>query len=178
MASVTSTYARAFVDVVFDKRLDAEKTLQEAQSISSLVAENRELREVWEAPSIPAEQKHALLDAIVARSGISRFARNFVAVVIDHRRIPLLGPIVKEFEQELIRRMGFTEAEIVSARELGQPERSALEARVERLTGRKVRARYAQDGSILGGAIVRIGSTIYDGSVKGQLERIRQAISS
>jgi F-type H+-transporting ATPase subunit delta len=85
---------------------------------------------------------------------------------------------VKEFEQELIRRMGFTEAEIVSARELGQPERSALEARVERLSGRKVRARYAQDGSILGGAIVRIGSTIYDGSVKGQLERIRQAISS
>jgi F-type H+-transporting ATPase subunit delta len=178
MASVTGTYARAFVDAVVGQRLDADKTLREAELIARLVAENRELRAVWEAPSIPAEQKHALLDAIAARTGISRSVRNFVAVVIDHRRIPFLGPIVKEFEQELYRRMGFTEVEIVSARELGPPERGALEARAEKLTGRKVRAHYAQDGSLLGGAIVKIGSTIYDGSVKGQLERIRQAISS
>jgi F-type H+-transporting ATPase subunit delta len=178
MASVTSTYARAFADVVFDLRLDPGKTLREAQSISQLVASSRELRDVWEAPSIPAEQKRALLDAIVGRAGMSRAVRNFVAVLIDHRRIKFLDPIVKEFEQELNRRMGFVEAQITSARELGQPERSALEAQVARLTGQKVRALYAQDGSILGGAIVQVGSTIYDGSVKGQLERIREAMSS
>ena len=97
---------------------------------------------------------------------------------MDHRRIKFLDPIVKEFEQELNRRMGFIEAQIVSARELGQSERTALEAQVEKMTGHKVRARYSQDGSILGGAIIRVGSTIYDGSVKGQLERIREAISS
>jgi F-type H+-transporting ATPase subunit delta len=101
-----------------------------------------------------------------------------VAVVMDHRRIRFLDPIVKEFEQELNRRMGFVEAHVTSARELGQPERSALEAQVAKLTGHKVRARYEQDGSLLGGAIVKVGSTIYDGSVKGQLERIREAISS
>lgn len=178
MASVTSTYARAFADVVFDQRLDPAKTLQEAQSLAQLVASSRELREVWEAPSIPAEQKRALLDAIVARADLSRSLRNFVAVLIDHRRIKFLDPITREFERELNRRMGFVEAQIVSARELGLPERSALEAQVAKLTGQKVRARYSQDGSILGGAIVKIGSTIYDGSVKGQLERIREAISS
>jgi F-type H+-transporting ATPase subunit delta len=178
MASVTSTYARALADVVFDQHLDPSKTLEEAQSLAQLVAGSRQLREVWEAPSIPADQKRALLDAIVAREGISRSVRNFVAVLMDHRRIKFLEPIVKEFEQELNRRMGFVEAQIVSARELGQSERSALEAQVEKLTGHKVRARYAQDGSILGGAIVKVGSTIYDGSVKGQLERIREAISS
>jgi F-type H+-transporting ATPase subunit delta len=178
MASVTSTYARALVDVVFDQRLDPGKTLQEAQSLAQLVASSRELRDVWEAPSIPAEQKRALLDAIVAREGISRPVRNFMAVLMDHRRIKFLQPIVTEFEQELNRRMGFVEAQIVSARELGAPERSRLEAQVEKLTGQKVRARYAQDGSILGGAIVRVGSTIYDGSVQGQLDRIREAISS
>jgi F-type H+-transporting ATPase subunit delta len=178
MASVTRTYARAFADVVFDLRLDPGKTLQEAQSVSQLVSGSRELRDVWEAPSIPAEQKRALLDAIVARAGMSRSVRNFVAVLIDHRRVKFLDPIVKEFEQELNRRMGFVEARITSARELGPPERSTLEAQVARLTGRKVRALYAQDGSILGGAIVKVGSTIYDGSVKGQLERIREAISS
>jgi F-type H+-transporting ATPase subunit delta len=177
MASVTSTYARALVDVVFEQRLDPGKTLQEAQSLAQSVASSRELRDVWEAPSIPAEQKRALLDAIVAREGISRPVRNFMAVLMDHRRIKFLQPIVTEFEQELNRRMGLVEAQIVSARELGAPERSRLEAQVEKLTGQKVRARYAQDGSILGGAIVRVGSTIYDGSVQGQLDRIREAIS-
>jgi F-type H+-transporting ATPase subunit delta len=178
MASVTSTYARALADVVFDQHLDPGKTLQEAQSLAQLVAGSQQLREVWEAPSIPAEQKRALLDAIVAREGISRSVRNFMAVLMDHRRLKFLEPIVKEFGQELNRRLGFTEAEIISARELDQTERSAIEAQVEKLTGQKVRAHYAQDGSILGGAIVKLGSTIYDGSVTGQLERIREAISS
>ena len=178
MASVTSTYARALADVVFDKHLDPGKTLQEAHSLSQLVASSQQLRDVWGAPSIPAEQKRALLDAIVAREGLSRTVRNFMAVLMDHRRIKFLEPIVKEFGQELNRRLGFTEAEIISARELGQTERGALEVQVEKLTGHKVRARYSQDVSILGGAIVKVGSTVYDGSVKGQLERIREAISS
>lgn len=178
MASVTNSYARAFADVVFDQHLDPAKTLQEAQSVAQLAAGSLQLREVWEAPSIPPEQKRALLDAIIARTGFSRPVRNFVAVLIDHRRIEFLGPIVKEFEQELNRRMGYVEAQITSARELDEPERSALEAQVAKLTGQKVRPLYAQDRSILGGAIVKVGSTIYDGSVKGQLERIREAINS
>jgi F-type H+-transporting ATPase subunit delta len=178
MASVTNTYARAFADVVFDRRLDASKTLQEAQSLAELVAGSKELREVWETPSIPAEQKRGVLDAIVAREGISQPVRNFVAVLIDHRRVQFMGPIVKQFEQELNQRLGFTEAEITSARELSEPEQRGLESQVAKLTGRKIRARYSQDRSILGGAIVKVGSTIYDGSVKGQLERIREQLAS
>src|SRR5580700_5069352 len=178
MASVTITYARALADVVFDQHLDPGQILQEARSLVALVQNYQQLREVWEAPSIPAEQKRALLDAIVTREGISRPVRNFMAVLMDHRRLKFLEPIVQEFGHELNRRLGFTEAEITSARELGQAERSAIEAQVEKLTGHRVRARYVQDSSILGGAIVKLGSTIYDGSVKGQLERIREAISS
>lgn len=178
MASVTSTYARAFADAVFDSRLDPDKTLREAQALAGLVAASKELRAVWETPSIPAEQKRAVLDAIVAREGISRVVRNFVAVLIDHRRTGFLGPIVKQFEQELNQRLGFTEAEITSARELSEAERHAIESRMEKLTGKKVRPRYSRDQSILGGAVVKVGSTIYDGSVKGQLERIRQALSN
>ena len=146
--------------------------------MAELVAGSKELRAVWETPSITAEQKRAVLDAIVARQEISRTVRNFVAVLIDHRRINFLGPIVKQFEQELNQRMGFTEAEITSARELNQADRGNLESQMQKLTGKKVRARYSLDESILGGAVVKIGSTIYDGSVKGQLERIRQALSN
>jgi F-type H+-transporting ATPase subunit delta len=177
MASVTNTYARAFADVVFDGHLDVNRTLREAQSLAELVASSKVLREVWETPSIPAEQKRAVLDAIVAREGISRPVRNFAAVLIDHRRVAFLDAIVKQFEQELYARLGFAEAEITSARELGDAERQMLEAEVAKLTGKKVRARYAQDPGILGGAIVRVGSTIYDGSVAGQLEKIREQIA-
>jgi F-type H+-transporting ATPase subunit delta len=142
------------------------------------VAESKDLRAVWEAPSITAEQKRAVLDSIVARDGISQTVRNFVAVLIDHGRINFLGPIVKQFERELNQRLGFTEAEITSAHDLDQTDRRTLEAQMEKLTGKKVRARYSRDASILGGAVVKIGSTIYDGSVAGQLERIKEAISS
>src|SRR5579862_7647213 len=176
MASVTNTYARAFADAVFDMHLDPAQSLREAQSLAGLVAQSKELREVWETPSITAEQKRAVLDAIVAREGISQTVRNFVAVLIDHGRIHFLAPIVKQFEQDLNQRLGFIEAEVTSTHELAARDRQALEDQMEKLTGKKIRARYSRDESILGGAIVKIGSTIYDGSVSGQLERIKQAL--
>jgi F-type H+-transporting ATPase subunit delta len=178
MASVTNTYARAFADAVFGGRLDPDKTLQEAQAVAELVAGSKELRAVWETPSITAEQKRAVLDAVVARQGISSTVRNFIAVLIDHRRINFLGPIVRQFAQELNQRLGFTEAEITSARELNQADRGNLEAQMQKLTGKKIRARYSLDESLLGGAVVKVGSTIYDGSVEGQLDRIKQALST
>src|SRR5580700_5038503 len=106
MASVTNTYARAFADAVFDGHHDPHKTLREAQAVAELVAESKDLRAVWETPSITAKQKRGVLDAIVANQGISRTVRNFIAVLIDHRRINFLGPIVKQFERELDQRMG------------------------------------------------------------------------
>jgi F-type H+-transporting ATPase subunit delta len=178
MASVTGTYARALADVVIEERLDAEKTLQQARLLVQLVSGSRELREVWETPSVPAEQKRAVLDAIAKRTGISKSVRNFLAVLIDHRRIKFLEPIVRQFEHELNQRLGFVEAEIASARELNEKERHALETRMEKVTGKKLRAHYSRDESILGGAVVKVGSTIYDGSVVGQLERIKERLSS
>ena len=178
MASVASTYARAFADVVMSEHLDADRSLAELRTIASLLDESSELRRVWENPAIPAEQKRRVLDGIAERDGVSLQVRNLVAVLIDHRRIHFLDPIIRQLEKELDARLGFAEAEITSARELGAAEKREFEAQVGKLTGKKVRARYGQDASLLGGAVVRVGSTIYDGSVKGQLERLREAISS
>ena len=105
-------------------------------------------------------------------------ATPLIAVLIDHRRLPFLPRIVEQLEKELDARMGFAEALISSARELGDAEKRALEAQVAKVTGKKVRAQYGLDPSLLGGAVVRIGSTIYDGSVVGQLEKIRERLSS
>jgi F-type H+-transporting ATPase subunit delta len=178
MASVASTYARAFADVVLGAHLDGNRALAELRTIAALLAESSDLRRVWENPAIPAEQKRGLLDAIAQRDGISKQVRNLVAILIDHRRTHFLEPVIQQLEKELDARMGFAEAEIITSRDLGDTEKREVESRVEKLTGKKVRAHYAQDPSLLGGAVVRVGSTIYDGSVKGQLERIKEAISS
>jgi F-type H+-transporting ATPase subunit delta len=177
MASVASTYARAFADVVLSSRLDADGSIAELRTIANLLAESAELRRVWENPAIPADQKRRVLDVIAERDRISTPVRNLVAVLIDHRRIHFLQPIIRQLEKELDARLGFAEAEITSARTLDDPEKREFEVQVGKLTGKKVRARYQQDASLLGGAVVRVGSTIYDGSVKGQLERIREEIS-
>ena len=178
MATVVNTYARAFADVVMSSHLDAAKTLAETQQISSLMEQSKPLREVWDNPSITAEQKRAVLDAIAQRAGISRPVRNFIAVLIDKRRTRSFAEIVAQFAQELNQRLGFADAQITTARELGVKERTALEQDLTRVTGKTVRARYEQDPAILGGAIARVGSTVYDGSVKGQLERLRQQLAS
>jgi F-type H+-transporting ATPase subunit delta len=176
MASATRAYARAFSDVVFEKHLDAAQAMQELHTVEATMAESADLRRVWENPSIPAEQKRRLLDAIASREGLSQPVRNFIAVLIDHRRIQFLSTIVEQFQREINARMGFVDAQITSARDLTDPEKHTLEGQVENLTGKKVKAQYRLDNAILGGAVVRVGSTIYDGSVLGQLERVREQL--
>lgn len=178
MASVAGTYSRAFADVVTDDHLDADRSVAELRTFAGLLKESVELRRVLENPAVPEIQKRKLLDVIAQRDGISKPVRNLIAVLMDHRRLHFLDPIIDRLERELDERRGFADAEITSARILSDAERKQVELQVTKLTGKKVRARYGQDASLLGGAVVRIGSTIYDGSVKGQLEKIKEAISS
>lgn len=177
MAVITSRYARAFADAVYSLQFTPAMVTAQLYDIVGVVKSNPVLLRIWENPAIPAEQKRSLLDAIVERQNIVKLVRNFVAVLIDHHRIEQLPEIAREVESELDARLGFAEANVTSARELSQQEKSALEGRVEAMTGKKVRAHYAVEPKILGGAIVRLGSTIYDGSVKGQLHRMKEQLA-
>jgi F-type H+-transporting ATPase subunit delta len=178
MASVIGTYARAFADVVMTAKnqIDPARALQELHSIEALFKESDPLRRVMENPSIPGDRKRAVLDALTTRLGTTRQVRNFVAVLTDHQRLPLFSDILKQVERELDERQGLAEAQVSSARQLSDAEKKMLEAEITRMTGKKVRAKYEQDASLLGGAVVQVGSTIYDGSVKGQLEKIREQL--
>jgi len=178
MAAVSSRYARALVEVVLEQQLDADVAREQLNSFADAVRESVELRRVWESPAIPAEQKRAVLDAIVGQINAFKAIRNFMAVIIDHRRIPMLDDIARQFAVELDLQMGLVEAKISSARELSNDEKRDLESQVERLTGRKVRAHYASDPGLLGGVMVRLGSVIYDGSIRGQLEKMKQELST
>ncbi len=177
MADIASRYARALVEVVLEQRLATGQVMQELQRLREILDSSEELRRVWENPAIPAAQKRAVLDGVAAREGFCRPVRNFAAVLIDHRRIGQLQQIVALFEHELDIRLGLAEAEVTSCRELSADEKAALEERLEGLTGKKVRARYATDRGLLGGAVVKLGSTIYDGSVRGQLQKMKQQLS-
>ena len=178
MAAISSRYARALVEVVLEQRLDANVAREQLNSIAEAVRKSVELRRVWESPAISAEQKRSVLDAIVGRIGAAKPMRNFLAIVIDHRRIAMLDDIVRQFGVELDTQLGFVEAEISSARELSAEQQRELESQVERLTGKRVRTRYTSNPGLLGGVVVRVGSTIYDGSVRGQLEKIKQELST
>lgn len=178
MASVAGTYARAFADVALGDHLDADRCVAELRSISALLAESADLRRVWENPAIPNDQKRRILDSIAQRDKISKQVRNLVAVLIDHRRIRFFDRIIAQLEKELDARLGFADAQIISVRKLAEIEKRNVESQVAKLTGKKVRARYDTDASLLGGVLLKIGNTIYDGSVKGQLEKLKEAIIS
>ncbi len=178
MSVISSRYARAFADVVFSAKLDAATITAEVEQFTEMAASSPQLDEVFISPSIPHDQKLRLLDQLIGRMGASRQTRNFLAVLIDHRRIHELHVIAQQFKTELAERMGFVEAEVITARELGDDEKREMETHIADLTGRKVRASYARDPQVLGGAVVKIGSTVYDGSVRGQLQRVKAQIAA
>ena len=177
MAAVASRYARALADAIAKAKLDAPAAVAQLRSFADAFQASSQLREVWESPAIPVEQKHKVLDALAARAGVTaRPLRNFIAVLIDHRRIALLPEIAAQVELELNARGGRIDADIVSARELTPEQQATLLAEIARVTGKTVLPRYSTDRSLIGGVTVRVGSTIYDGSVRGQLQRIRRQL--
>ena len=178
MSAITNRYARVFVDVVLEKQLDRSKTLQDLSLIAHLMENSNDLRRVWRNPSVEGAKKRKVLDRIVARIDGSKMLRNFVAVLIDKRRISALSEIAEAVEMELNRRMKLNEAEVTSARPLVEFEKRALEGRISELTGGQVLARYNTDPSLLGGAVVKVGSTVYDGSIIRELEKLRQQIGN
>jgi len=131
-----------------------------------------------ENPGVPLDQKIKVLDGMAKIIGLQQQTRNFLAVLIKQHRIQLLADVVKQFKTELNDRLGFAEAAVSSARALSNEERSKLEQEVSRMSGKSVKASYATDPSLLGGAVVTMGSTVYDGSVRGKLERLKKQMAA
>src|SRR5438270_950551 len=177
MAAFAARYARAFADVVATQRVDPNQAVAQLNGFVSLVDGSPDLKNVWDNPSVPTDQKVRLLDALVQRQGAGKFVRNFLAVLISHNRIGAIKDVTRQFIAEMDARMGFAQADIISARPLNNDKRRELESQIGRMLGKQVRASYAQDQSLIGGAVVKVGSTIYDGSVSGQLERLREQLA-
>jgi F-type H+-transporting ATPase subunit delta len=176
MSVLSLRYAHAFASVAAASHLDTAAAQQQLKDFNGTLAGSRELQEVLMDPAIEKEQKLKVLDAIVGRIGMFPQVRNFLAVIIDHQRLHELDEIVAEYHAVADEQSHMTEAEITSAYPLNDQDRAELEAQVARLAGGRVRATYSQDPTLLGGAVVRIGSTVYDGSIRTQLQQLKQKL--
>lgn len=176
MSVFASRYARAFADVVISAHMDTASVDQQLKDFSDTWHGSTELRTVFENPAIAAERKVLVLDKMNQKMGLAQQVRNFFAVLIDHDRISALDEVLAEYRKEINVRLGVSEVQVTTARTLDEKERGELEAQIGKLTGTRVHASFTQDSSILGGAIIRLGSTVYDGSVRGRLDKLKEAL--
>lgn len=169
-------YARAFADAVAEVKLDPAEVDRQLSDFSATWNGSAELREVLNNPAESSENKVAVLDKINTRMGCAPLVRNFLAVLINHGRLHAFDEIFAGYRHEINQRLGISEAHVTTARKLDDGERQELEAQVAKLAGTRVAAQFDEDSSILGGAIVKIGSTVYDGSVRGNLSKLKEQL--
>lgn len=179
MAVFAARYAKAFLDVMTAAGLDAGAIDRQIVDFLATWDGSAELRAFFVNPAIPARQKVAILDKLNARLGLQKQLRNLVAVLIDHGRIGHAKEVIEAYRKLLQDQLGIRPAEIVTARELGREERETLVAGVAKLAeGGRIEPVFKLDKSILGGTVVRIGSTVYDGSVRGRLQRLKEQLTA
>jgi F-type H+-transporting ATPase subunit delta len=178
MAAFVSRYASAFLDVITAAHLDTAAIDREFADFLATWNGSVDLREFFANPAISGPQKVAFLDKLNAKIGLQKELRNLLAVLIDNGRIGAVVEVAASYRKLLQDQLGIRQAEIVTARELDQAEREELLAGVGKLAGARIEASFKLDKSILGGTVVRIGSTVYDGSVRGRLDRLREALTA
>jgi F-type H+-transporting ATPase subunit delta len=176
MAAFVARYACAFADVVTQEKLDTAALDQPFNDFLSTWDGSSELRELFSNPAVAAPQKVAILDKMNERLGLWKVQRNLLALLINNDRIGEVREVVAAYRAEMQERQGIRSVEIVTARELSEEDRAGLEAGVGKLAGAPIEASFTLDKTILGGTMVRIGSTVYDGSVRGRLERLKEAL--
>lgn len=173
------TYARALADVVTKpgSATNAQTVLAELTAFEKLLVESAELRIALESPAIPPARKRAVIERLAKALPISQVVERFLFVLMDHRRAALLHEILEAFESVVDERVGIARADVASARPLTEPQQQQIVAGIVRLTGKQARARFSVREDLIGGVVARIGSTVYDGSVRGRLDALGRRLA-
>ncbi len=172
---VANRYARALADVVASTG-NYRQVLSELEDFSAVYRESADLREVCETPAISIAQKLGVLEAITGKLGSSPVTFNFLRVLVSHYRLPLLGEILPAFRSVAYGRLGIVLVKISSASDLSVQEQDLLRSRFNELTQKQSDLQFHVDGDLIGGVLAQIGSTVYDGSIRGHLDRIREQL--
>lgn len=177
MSAVAQRYALALADVAFEHK-DGGKIRQDLADFAQVFAASGDLRNLLANPSVSSESKKSVLSEITRKMAMHKETQNLLFLLVDHGRTGIVDEIQAAFEAEMNRRAGIADAIITSAHELSLPQKSQLTQALEKVTGKKVQAQYKLDSHLIGGATVRIGSTIYDSSVRERLNRLRAEMES
>lgn len=173
--TVARRYGTALADVVV-KTGETDVITSELLQWEALLNTNADLHDVFSNPTIAHIRKENLLEKLIEKTRPSKTTANFLRVLLQNGRLTDLAEINEKFASVLEERSGVVSAEITSARDLPDDERSQLKVNLEKLTGKKVKVNFAINGEIIGGVVTRIGSTVYDGSVRTKLENLRQQL--
>jgi F-type H+-transporting ATPase subunit delta len=174
--AVARRYAKALADVVL-ARNEAREVQADLTGWAAMLAANTDLVEVFRNPVLAYEQKHKMLDALIARTHVRPTTANFLQVLLRNHRLTDLAVINEAFARELDERAGVVSAHVTTARPVSHQAQENLRARLTLLTGRNVRLEFAVDEELIGGIVTRIGSTLYDGSVRTRLQQIKQQMA-
>jgi F-type H+-transporting ATPase subunit delta len=180
ITAVAKRYAEALADVVTASGsvLRPQDAVAELRAFESALKGSAELQNALVSPAVTPGRKRAVVGRIADVLKLSRVTRNLLFVLVDRRRIAAFPEIVQLFDLILDERLGMARAEVTSAADLTETQRTALNAELQKLTGKRIRMQFAVDASLIGGVMARIGSTVYDGSVRGQLHSLARRLGA
>jgi F-type H+-transporting ATPase subunit delta len=177
LKSASLQYANALADIAFEQGA-AGPAIQQLSDFTAAYSGSAELRNFFQSPAASKEEKRKVAEKISARLGVGKIVRNFLFVVIDHRRTHALPEILATFRNVLRERQGIAETEVFSAGALNDAQKREITQTLERVTGKKIEAKFSLDANLLGGVRVRVGDTIYDGSLRNRLDGLRERLTA
>ena len=177
MKSASLQYANALADIALEQGV-AEPVTKQLRDFSAIYGGSAELRNFLSSPAVTREAKHRVIEKLLGRMGASKFLRNFLFVVVDNRRTQVLPGIIAAFQEVMRQRQGIVEAHISSATELNSAQKAQVESTLERLTGKRVETKFSLEPNLLGGAVLRVGDTVYDGSLRTRLQELRVRLAA
>lgn len=174
--TVARRYASAVADVAIEKG-EALEVQAELAAWEKMISENSALLEAFSNPTVAYEQKGKVLNELITRTKVRSTTANFLRTLLRNQRLAELPQVNATLAQALDQRAGLVSAEITSARPVADETKALLAEKLALLTGKKARLTFDTDETLLGGIVTRIGSTIYDGSVRNQLQRLREELA-
>jgi F-type H+-transporting ATPase subunit delta len=174
--TVARRYSSALADVVLE-RGESSEVQKELLVWEQMLQSSANLQEVFRNPTIGLDQKRAVLNKLIERARPTTITTNFLKVLLQNQRLTDLGEINRKFAEILDERGGMVAATVTTAQAVPESAQRQLQTKLLTLTGKKVRINFAIDSDLIGGLVTRIGSTVYDGSVRNHLQLIKEKMA-
>ena len=168
-------YAEALADVA-TARNQVEQIDNEVRVFAESMKSSRELHDMFASPIASQTDKLKVLEALISRTRTGPMTANLLRTMLGHHRLHHLAEVYEQFRREMNERKGLIVAEVTTATQVGAAEQAKLGRTLEQMTGKQVEFKFRIDPSLIGGVVTRIGSVVYDASVRTQLQEIKERL--